>query len=79
MTIDDEVCYRALIARDTRFDGLFFVGVKSTGIYCRRFARQRRRDAIAAGFSPAPPWPSGPAFGPVCAAARNSRRVMRRR
>jgi AraC family transcriptional regulator, regulatory protein of adaptative response / DNA-3-methyladenine glycosylase II len=35
MTLDDDVCYRALIARDTRFDGVFFVGVKSTGIYCR--------------------------------------------
>src|SRR5206468_9697277 len=35
MTIDDDVCYRALVARDTRFDGVFFVGVKSTGIYCR--------------------------------------------
>ncbi|MCE9545464.1 MAG: helix-turn-helix domain-containing protein, partial [Planctomycetia bacterium] len=35
MTIDDDICYRALIARDARFDGLFFVGVKSTGIYCR--------------------------------------------
>jgi AraC family transcriptional regulator of adaptative response / DNA-3-methyladenine glycosylase II len=35
MTIDDDVCYRALIARDTRFDGVFFVGVKTTGIYCR--------------------------------------------
>jgi AraC family transcriptional regulator of adaptative response / DNA-3-methyladenine glycosylase II len=28
-------CYKALIARDRRFDGLFFVGVASTGIYCR--------------------------------------------
>lgn len=27
--------YKALIARDLRFDGLFFVGVTSTGIYCR--------------------------------------------
>ena len=35
MTIDDDVCYRALLARDTRFDGVFFVGVKTTGIYCR--------------------------------------------
>ncbi|HEY2840745.1 MAG TPA: DNA-3-methyladenine glycosylase 2 [Pirellulales bacterium] len=35
MTIDDDVCYRALIARDVRFDGVFFVGVKTTGIYCR--------------------------------------------
>jgi AraC family transcriptional regulator of adaptative response / DNA-3-methyladenine glycosylase II len=30
-----EVCYRALQSRDTRFDGLMFVGVSSTGIYCR--------------------------------------------
>ncbi len=35
MTIDDDICYRALVARDSRFDGVFFVGVKSTGIYCR--------------------------------------------
>ena len=35
MTIDDDNCYRALAARDTRFDGVFFVGVKTTGIYCR--------------------------------------------
>jgi AraC family transcriptional regulator of adaptative response / DNA-3-methyladenine glycosylase II len=35
MTLDDDVCYRALVARDRRFDGIFFVGVKSTGIYCR--------------------------------------------
>ncbi len=35
MTIDDDVCYRALTARDARFDGLFFVGVRTTGIYCR--------------------------------------------
>jgi AraC family transcriptional regulator of adaptative response / DNA-3-methyladenine glycosylase II len=27
--------YKALIARDPRFDGLFFVGVTSTAIYCR--------------------------------------------
>jgi len=33
--LDDEVCYRALAARDRRFDGWFFVGVTSTGIYCR--------------------------------------------
>jgi methylphosphotriester-DNA--protein-cysteine methyltransferase len=35
MTIDDDVCYPALLGRDARFDGLFFVGVKTTGIYCR--------------------------------------------
>jgi AraC family transcriptional regulator, regulatory protein of adaptative response / DNA-3-methyladenine glycosylase II len=30
-----EVCYRALQSRDARFDGLIFIGVSSTGIYCR--------------------------------------------
>lgn len=30
-----EICYRALQSRDARFDGLLFVGVSSTGIYCR--------------------------------------------
>jgi AraC family transcriptional regulator, regulatory protein of adaptative response / DNA-3-methyladenine glycosylase II len=32
---DKETCYRALQSRDPRFDGLIYVGVKSTGIYCR--------------------------------------------
>src|ERR1700759_3097339 len=35
MNLDPDVCYRALTARDPRFDGLFFVGVTSTRIYCR--------------------------------------------
>jgi AraC family transcriptional regulator of adaptative response / DNA-3-methyladenine glycosylase II len=35
MTKDSRGCYKALIARDPRFDGIFFVGVTSTGIYCR--------------------------------------------
>ncbi len=30
-----KVCYRAFQSRDARFDGLIFVGVSSTGIYCR--------------------------------------------
>jgi AraC family transcriptional regulator, regulatory protein of adaptative response / DNA-3-methyladenine glycosylase II len=30
-----EVCYRALQSRDARFDGLIYVGITSTGIYCR--------------------------------------------
>ena len=35
MKQDSKSLYKALVARDTRFDGLFFVGVTSTGIYCR--------------------------------------------
>lgn len=61
---DDDACYRALLARDARFDGCFFTGVSSTGIYCRPVCRVRtpRRDncrfftlaaqAERAGFRP---------------------------
>ncbi|MEO8543294.1 MAG: AlkA N-terminal domain-containing protein [Burkholderiaceae bacterium] len=34
-SIDADACYLALKARDARFDGRFFTGVTSTGIYCR--------------------------------------------
>lgn len=35
MMLDSAACYRALLARDARFDGRFFVAVLSTHIYCR--------------------------------------------
>jgi AraC family transcriptional regulator of adaptative response / DNA-3-methyladenine glycosylase II len=35
MPLDSATCYRALRARDPRFDGRFFVAVSSTRIYCR--------------------------------------------
>jgi AraC family transcriptional regulator of adaptative response / DNA-3-methyladenine glycosylase II len=33
--LDHDLCYRAARSRDARFDGRFFVAVKTTGIYCR--------------------------------------------
>src|SRR5690606_5904195 len=57
-----DICYRAMQAKDARFDGRFFVCVTSTGIYCRPVcpAQVPRRDhcrfvpsaaaAEAAGF-----------------------------
>ena len=59
-----DVCARALGARDARFDGLFFVGITTTGIYCRpvcpsRLSLPNRRrffetaaSAERAGFRP---------------------------
>jgi len=35
MELNTDTCYQALLAHDRRFDGVFFVGVASTGIYCR--------------------------------------------
>lgn len=45
-TLDQEACYRAAVTRDARFDGRFFGGVTSTGIYCRPVcpARTPRRE-----------------------------------
>ena len=34
-----DACYAAMKARDARFDGCFFTGVTSTGIYCRPVCR----------------------------------------
>ncbi len=64
MWTDPDTCYQALRARDARFDGQFFVGVTSTGIYCRPVcgARPVKREncrfypsaaaAEASGFRP---------------------------
>jgi AraC family transcriptional regulator of adaptative response / DNA-3-methyladenine glycosylase II len=35
VTLDPRRCYRAMLARDARFDGRFFIAVRTTGIYCR--------------------------------------------
>ena len=39
LPIDSDACYLALKSRDARFDGQFFTGVTSTGIYCRPVCR----------------------------------------
>jgi len=64
LVLTPDVCVRALEARDPRFDGLFFVGITSTRIYCRPIcpARVSRPDhrrffssaatAERAGFRP---------------------------
>ncbi len=38
------VCHRAVDARDARFDGLFFVAIVTTRIYCRPICPSRRAD-----------------------------------
>jgi AraC family transcriptional regulator, regulatory protein of adaptative response / DNA-3-methyladenine glycosylase II len=47
--LDPDACYEALRTHDTRFDGRFFVGVGSTGIYCRPVcpARTPKRENCA--------------------------------
>src|SRR5262245_23708435 len=64
MSLDRDACHRALATRDPKFDGVFFVGVTSTGSYCRPICparttlrRNRRFSSTAAaaeraGFRP---------------------------
>ena len=41
MMIDGDAAYQVLLAHDARFDGRLFVGVTSTGVYCRPICRVR--------------------------------------
>ncbi len=41
MTLSDAQCYQAVLTRDARFDGRFFVAVRTTRIYCRPICRVR--------------------------------------
>src|SRR5215207_11575147 len=54
MTSDDRRLYDALTARDPRFDGLFFVGVATTGIYCRPICPARTPKAVNCRFFASP-------------------------
>ncbi len=64
MRFEREALYRAVCARDPRFDGRFFTGVTSTGVFCRPVCPARTpkadhcqffrsaTDALAEGFRP---------------------------
>ena len=52
MALDPEICERARLARDARFDGKFFIGVVTTGIYCRPICPVRPPKAQNVRFYP---------------------------
>ena len=52
MSLDLATCHQALQARDARFDGRFYVGVSSTGIYCRPVCPARTPRADHCDFFP---------------------------
>jgi AraC family transcriptional regulator of adaptative response / DNA-3-methyladenine glycosylase II len=55
MDLDPDACYRAFETRDPRFDGRVFVGVRTTGIYCRPIcpAPRSKRENVSYYFSAA--------------------------
>jgi AraC family transcriptional regulator, regulatory protein of adaptative response / methylated-DNA-[protein]-cysteine methyltransferase len=60
----EDVMYKAVLEKDPSFDGLFYLGVKTTGIFCRPSCRARNpkkenveffpaaKDALAYGYRP---------------------------
>src|SRR5580704_7416053 len=49
MDLDPDACYRAIQTRDVRFDGRLFIGVRTTGVYCRPIcpARTPKRENVS--------------------------------
>lgn len=60
MALDSTICYEAVLARDTRYDGQFFTCVKTTKIYCRPICPAK------------PPLPQHCTFVPSAAAAQDA-------
>ncbi len=52
MELNRDICYRALKTRDPRFDGRFFTGVRTTGIYCRPVCPAVTPKAVNLDFYP---------------------------
>lgn len=85
--LDPKACYQAMKAHDARFDGHFFVGVSTTGVYCRPICRVRlpkpenctfhpsAAAAEAAGFRPC--LRCRPELAPGFAATEASARLAR--
>jgi methylphosphotriester-DNA--protein-cysteine methyltransferase len=78
MNLDADACWKALSARDARFDGRFYVGVATTGIYCRPVCNVRmpRRENCRFFASAEPPRRAVSAR--ACAVVPSSRRATRR-
>ena len=58
--LDEAVCHRAMQSRDPRFDGRFFIGVLTTGVFCRPVCPART------------PRPGNVRFYPTAAAAQDA-------
>jgi AraC family transcriptional regulator, regulatory protein of adaptative response / methylated-DNA-[protein]-cysteine methyltransferase len=64
MQLTDEIMYQASVEKDTSFEGIFFMGVKTTGIFCRPSCTARKpkrenveffktsKEAILKGYRP---------------------------
>ena len=52
--LTDDARYAAIVARDSRFDGVFYVGVHTTGVYCRPICPARTPGRTRCAFFASP-------------------------
>ena len=52
--LTDDARYEAIVARDSRFDGVFYVGVQTTGVYCRPICPARTPGRARCAFFTSP-------------------------
>ena len=64
MDLDHSACYRAICARDARFDGRFFTAVKTTRVYCRPVCPARTPRSENVIFYPSAAAAQGAGFHP---------------
>ena len=50
----NDTMYRALVDRDSSFEGIFFVGVRTTGIFCRPTCSAKKPAPENVEFFPSP-------------------------
>jgi AraC family transcriptional regulator of adaptative response / DNA-3-methyladenine glycosylase II len=62
--LDADICHAACDAKDRRFDGRFYIGVKSTGIYCRCICPARLVKRTNRTFWPSAAAAEGAGFRP---------------
>ncbi len=64
ISLDGDAAYRAILARDARLDGHMYVGVTSTGVYCRPICRVRTPRRENCRFFDTPAQAEAAAFRP---------------
>jgi AraC family transcriptional regulator of adaptative response / DNA-3-methyladenine glycosylase II len=64
MNLDVDSCYQAIVTHDARFDGVIFVGVATTGVYCRTICPAKTPRRQSCRFFPSAAAAEGAGFRP---------------
>ncbi len=64
MELDEQTCEQARLNRDARFDGRVFIGITSTGVYCRPICPSRHAKPVHVRFFPSAAAASAAGFRP---------------